>query len=51
MNSDAHLHTIAFRHALTTMDAKKDGERSGYSTRNHPVPHSIPRARAHSNIH
>jgi hypothetical protein len=40
MNADEqHPHSIAFHHALTTMDAKaKDGERSGYSTRTSLVP-------------
>lgn len=32
MDANEHLHSVAFDYVLKTMDAKKDGERSGYST-------------------
>lgn len=32
MNAEEHPYFVAFRHALTAMEAKNDGERSGFST-------------------
>ena len=40
MNADEHPHSIAFHYALTTMDVKKDGERSGFSTPIRPISNS-----------